>query len=190
MEFNEKQKLRHCIKEHFKNSFTSEDKIIFSKAVCLLLMKQNFYKNAKTVMGYYPLNDEVDTKIILNDILQSGKKLLLPKCDTEKRNISSCIINNLTTDLILGYAGIMEPSTQTSAVDTEIDLILVPGRCFSEKGDRVGRGEGYYDRFLQNNLSATKVGIAFDFQVVKNVLVKEHDITMDYILTEKRILKI
>ena len=141
-------------------------------------------------MCYYPLNDEVDISMIMNDVLQSGKKLFLPKCDTEKKNISICKINNLTTDLTLGYADIMEPSKHIDSDPVKMDLILVPGRCFSVKGYRVGRGEGYYDRFLQNNFSSLKVGIAFEFQLVEDIIVDQHDIAMDYIVTEKKIWKI
>jgi len=153
-------------------------------------MRQKFYRNAKTVMCYYPLNDEVDTSLVMNEIMESGKELLLPKCDNEKKNISPCKINNLTTDLILGYAGIMEPSKQTFSTSKKVDLILVPGRSFSPKGYRVGRGEGYYDRFLQDNFSSLKIGIAFEFQLVKDIIVDQHDIAMDYIVTEKKVIKI
>ena len=98
MEFNEKQKLRRFIKEYFKKSFISEDRENFSKSICSRLINQSFYRNADTVMCYYPLNDEVDTTYICNDVIESGKKLLLPKCETEKKIISPCLINNLTTD--------------------------------------------------------------------------------------------
>ena len=80
----------------------------------------------------------------------------------------------------------MEPSAKNLFMDTKIDLILVPGRCFNPKGYRIGRGEGYYDRFLQNNLSSVKVGIAFEFQIIQNILIDRYDIVMDYIVTEKR----
>lgn len=150
----------------------------------------SLYKDSNTVMVYYSIKNEVDTKEILKNIIESGKRLVLPK--TIKNNtLLTCLVNDIN-ELELGSFGIMEPSITTDdrIVDLKnIDLILVPGVAFDLNGFRIGYGAGYYDRLLRD-YNGIKIGICYDLQITKDAYPDIHDIRMDYLLTEKGIIKI
>jgi 5-formyltetrahydrofolate cyclo-ligase len=94
-------------------------------------------------------------------------------------------------ELSLGSYGILEPRTEkirkTNVED--IDLIIVPGVAFDEKGNRLGHGKGFYDRLLKKT-KATVIGLAFEFQILENIPTDKNDVPVDMIITEKRIIRI
>jgi len=140
-------------------------------------------------MFYYPKGNEVDLRKILKKSLNENKKVILPK--TNKDNFSMTIhkIDNLSEDLEKGAFEIMEPKKDCLEINKEdIDIVFVPGVAFDLAGNRLGHGLGYYDRFLED-LNGIKVGIAYDFQIVDSIKVKSHDMPMDYVITEKRVIK-
>lgn len=84
-----------------------------------------------------------------------------------------------------GSFGIMEPQADAFTDYEQIDLILVPGMAFDRHGHRLGRGKGYYDRFLSQAKDCYKIGVCFPFQLVDEVPTDEHDVRMDEIITQK-----
>ncbi len=93
-------------------------------------------------------------------------------------------------ELSIGSYGILEPRTEKirkTRVE-DIDLIIVPGVAFDKKGNRIGHGKGYYDRLLDKT-NATKIGLAFEFQLLKEIPTDKHDLPIDILITEKRIIK-
>ena len=144
---------------------------------------------AEVVFAYYSLPDEVDTHGLIQELLASGKKVFLPKViDGERMEWSL-----YTSDTLLkpGKFGIAEPdvmqgqsSCYTAAVTKEPTLcyILVPGLAFDIAGHRLGRGRGYYDRFLAAHPDLYKIGVCFDFQKVSEVPVNEYDISVDEVV--------
>lgn len=173
----------HFVKNVFPGELEEKSRII-SQAV----VKCDFYLNSKVIMVYMPLADEVNITEIIEDSFKTGKKIVTPKCDRENCLIMPVQIECLKKDLSKGFAGILEPNGETVIEQEKIDLIIVPGRAFDETGGRLGRGKGYYDRFLQTNTNSIKVGVAFEFQVVKDLKICTHDVRMDYLVTESRLL--
>ncbi|GIU70753.1 MAG: 5-formyltetrahydrofolate cyclo-ligase [Candidatus Nitrosocaldaceae archaeon] len=136
------------------------------------------FKEAEIVGGYYPIGSEVQTFKILDFVLKN-KVLALPKVDKEIKFVR---VDNLK-ELVKGRYNIMEPRGEI----TKPDLILVPAIAFDEKGYRIGYGKGYYDKYLSKN-DCYSIGLAYDFQVLKEIPHEDHDIRVDMIVTDKRII--
>ena len=132
-------------------------------------------------MAYWPLPDEVDIRPLIDRMLAKGKTVLLPKVTgdetMELRRYASA------ADLAEGAFHIMEPAGEPFADYGLIDIVLVPGMAFDAAGHRLGRGRGYYDRFL-TGLTCYKIGICFPFQRVAEVPVDAHDVVMDEVIGE------
>lgn len=126
------------------------------------------FRTAKTVLLYYPIRNEVDLRALL-DKYRDSKTLLLPFIRRRSIEIRQYIGED---NLRQGYAHIPEP--QTAAFVGNIDLIIVPGVVFDHKCHRIGRGGGYYDRFLAKHKEAYKLGVAYDFQLKHHDLPQTH----------------
>ena len=136
----------------------------------------------QTIMAYYSLPDEVNTHDLIDDLVAEGKTVLLPKVtgtDTmELRRYTG------RADLKEGSFHILEPVGEPFTDFAAIDLILVPGLAFDAAGHRLGRGRGYYDRFLHSRDGSycVKIGVCFDFQKVDEVPVDAFDIAVDKVV--------
>lgn len=136
---------------------------------------------------YASLPEEVDTQAILHRVLSEKKEILLPVMDGKKKKLIFYKIRDLKKDLRLGVYGILEPDpAKTRRVKAaEIECVLVPGVAFDRQGYRLGRGGGYYDRFLKTvRARTTKVGLGFSFQAVDHIPKNKHDVRLDIILTD------
>lgn len=149
------------------------------------------YAKARCVMCYVSLPREVQTHELLHIMRQSGKTVVVPWCEGEELKLFRF---ETLAELTPGALGILEPPLHLrvnpvrQARAEEIDLVLVPGLAFDRRGGRVGRGKGYYDRFLQRIApSVPKVGLAFEWQLVDEIPVTPHDVRMDLVVTEKNI---
>lgn len=138
-------------------------------------------KESSTVLMYYSLADEVDTHEAIDLLVRSGKTVLLPVVigDTEME------IRQYTgpKDLRIGSFNIMEPVGKLSTDYAQMDVAVVPGMSFDLKGNRLGRGKGYYDRFLPKIPNAYKIGICFPFQKFPSIPADKYDIRMDVVLS-------
>lgn len=135
---------------------------------------------AKTIMMYYSLPDEVDTHEAIRLLAKQGKTILLPVVTGEDTMILRRYAR--AADLQIGAFGIMEPVGQPFNNYNQIELAIVPGVAFDAEGHRLGRGRGYYDRFLPLLPHAYKLGLCFDFQKVEHVPTDANDICMDEVL--------
>ena len=138
-------------------------------------------KEAQTVMAYYSLPDEVCTHQLIDDLVADGKTVVLPHViDGERMELRRYTGSH---DLIEGSFGIMEPVGEPFTDYHLIDVALIPGVAFDAEGHRLGRGRGYYDRFLSSYLSPLTshllIGVCFDFQKVDAVPHDVHDIPVD-----------
>ena len=172
----DKKELRSHIKilkkQHSKESLLEQSKLILNK-----LENNKSFIEAKTVMLYSSLPDEVFTHDFLEK-WRNEKKIILPTV------VGDDIIPvelKRDTDFAIGDFNILEP--QNEPYDGSYDLIVVPGVAFDRNGNRIGRGKGYYDRFLCNHLEVTRIGICFDFQLVDEVPTEDNDIKMDEIIS-------
>ncbi|MBT8484653.1 MAG: 5-formyltetrahydrofolate cyclo-ligase [Phycisphaerales bacterium] len=159
-----------------------------SSAATAKLIALDEFRAASTVMLYMPLAGEVDTTHVAIRVFQLGKTVCVPKVDWARRDMYAIEVNSLDDHYMeTDDHGIRIPRAGRPIVPRSIDLVVVPGLAFDTYGRRLGRGGGFYDRFLSRlRRSATTVGLAFDRQVVDEVPVQEHDVSVDAIVTERR----
>lgn len=133
-------------------------------------------------MAYYSLPDEVNTHSLIDDLVSEGKTVLLPKV----MGVDTMELRRYTgrDDLQEGVYHILEPVGKPFTDYAAIDLILVPGLAFDAAGHRLGRGRGYYDRFLHSRVGfyCVKIGICFDFQKVDEVPIDAFDMPVDMVV--------
>lgn len=159
-------------KQHSKGELKRQSELILEK-----LENHKSFIEAKTVMLYSSLPDEVQTHDFLAK-WRNEKRIILPTVVGD-----DIIPVELTkdTDLAIGDFNILEP--QNEAYTGTYDLIVVPGVAFDKNRNRLGRGKGYYDRFLCKHLEVKRIGICFDFQFVDEVPTEDNDIKMHEVLT-------
>lgn len=174
-----KSELRQLIRER-KRPFTRQQLEEWSLAIQERLMHHPRIVNAQTILLYHALPDEVSTLSLLNT--WQNKTLLLPRViDNEQMEVRRY---TRPEDLQQGAFGIMEPCGELFTDYAAIDVAIIPGMAFDAKGHRLGRGKGYYDRFLSLAPAIYKIGICFPFQLVDNVPVNENDVWMDEVIGE------
>ena len=179
-----KKSLRNRLLEQRDN--TSHDLLkIASEKIQKKINKVFAFKNATKIGAYYPIGSEIFTQDIIQELLSNGKEVYLPKVmrdDLEFRKISD--FSSLET----GSFDIMEPKEECPT-NNELDVILVPTVGISQTGVRLGYGHGFYDRFLEKHKTVT-ISLTLEKQVVKNIPKSEHDIIMNWIVTEDKMTKI
>lgn len=144
------------------------------------------YRNSWALMTYISFDKEPDTTQIINDALSKAKTVCVPLVDW--KNCSMKPVQIFSKDDIDYSLKIPQPFSDAYIDPAEIDLIIVPGLAFDTSCNRLGRGKGFYDRFL-TSCKALKIGLAFDFQVLDSIPITPQDIKMDMVITETRILK-
>lgn len=176
-----KKELRQFIRNE-KRQYSSSQLEELSLSVLSRLNENEHLQKAKTILMYYSLPDEVNTHQYIDYLLALGKKVLLP----EVIDGENMVIREYTGkhDLKEGAFHIMEPigSLFPEEKYQEIHLAIIPGMAFDQQGNRLGRGKGYYDRFLQKIPQVYKIGICFPFQLVDEIHTEETDIKMDAIM--------
>ncbi len=145
------------------------------------------YQVCRMPMFYVSFRSEVYTHDLIKERLEQNLPVVLPETDVQERELRPRLITNWAGDLRTGAYGILEPDPEsTTLVDpAEIDFVVVPGSVFDKDCGRYGYGGGYYDRFLSLRApKALRVALAFRFQVMESIPLKEHDQRMDVIVTE------
>ncbi len=176
---DEKRALRKRIKE-MKRQFSDKELESMSLHTVSRLLAHPAVVNAETILMYYSLADEVNTHEAVDALVRSGKTVLLPRViDGENMEIR---IYESRDDLAPGHYGIMEPSGKLYTCYENIDIAVVPGMAFDAAGHRLGRGKGYYDRFLPKATHAYKIGVCFDFQKRAAIPADDFDVTMDCVI--------
>jgi len=143
------------------------------------LFNEEVFKQATVVMFYVSLKDEVNTMDMIDEAITMGKKVCVPVVIMHEKRLIAGGIRDRIQDLEKQHFGIYQPKAgRVEEVPLEdIDLVVVPGVAFDRNNVRLGRGHGYYDRFLSSLSERTKtVGLAFDFQVVDHLPQDSHDI--------------
>jgi 5-formyltetrahydrofolate cyclo-ligase len=167
-----------------RNALLPQEIKELSSAIQKNLSVLDSFVKSKIVLFYASHISEVRTdEMILESLL--SRKVLLPRM--EGGGIIPTLIMDLD-NLIPGYGGIREPLLAPSVKSSSIDCVIVPGIAFDEFGNRVGTGKGFYDKFLKKATHAVKIGLAFESQMVDSIDQEEHDVQMDFVVTEKRII--
>ncbi len=163
----------------------------FEASKSFLNLMESFapYTKAKIIAAYSNLHDELETTQLLKKILNDGKTLLLPYIKDKQMFFAR--ICELGKDTVPGPFGILEPIEKyREEPPQQPDIFLIPGRCFDEYGGRIGRGKGYYDRFLADH-KGTRIGVCLDVQISsKKLSLSDQDQQMDFVISEKRIINV
>jgi 5-formyltetrahydrofolate cyclo-ligase len=145
--------------------------------------------SAHTILFFAPLPDELDVWPMLELSLATGTICALPFFDAEKKSYGAKRLKNLAADIVPGKFGVREPAAGCTEIPlNQFDLILVPGMAFDLAGNRLGRGQGFYDRILAE-ASGIKCGLCHDFQLLEKIPNEPHDVKVNFIFTPSRCVK-
>ena len=181
----EKEKIRRRILK-LRNSFSAEERREKSERIKEKLFTFFEFKTAKVILLYAAKGSEVETEEMIEEALSSGKKVGLPL--TKGKGLLFSQIFSYE-ELSPSTLGILEPKKERPIPLDKVDLVVIPGIAFDAKGNRIGFGRGFYDRFLSRiPKRILKIGLAFELQVVETIPEGLTDIPVDKIITEKRII--
>lgn len=177
------QEIRQRMISHRKSLLRGE---VSARSAQLIqrLIHLPIYRQAESVLVYYPINGEVD---LMDLLLQSDEKsFYLPRM---KGNGLEMVRYDEGDPLDIGRFGVSEPKGDVKPSEKRVDLVLVPGVAFDRLGVRIGHGKGFYDRFL-SQIDTHIVGVCFDFQLFEQLPPKQpHDVMMHYVVTEQEVVR-
>ena len=183
-----KKEIRKSIIEK-RNKIKNKDKTSMDKKIIESFKKEDSYKKARGIFIYIGFGSEINTKVIIEDALKKGKEVYVPKVKGKEMLLIK--IDSLE-NLVTSSYGILEPIGDNNNFDVDkLDLLVMPGVAFDNSGNRIGYGGGYYDRFLEKNkTNAEKIALAYEFQILNSINNEKHDVNVDKIITEERIINI
>lgn len=154
-----------------------------SQGILVKLFSHPKFLSARSLLTYVALSSEVETRPVIDEAQKKGKKVYVPRADRMKKKIWAVEMND-PKELTQGWYGIFEPPFDSKRVvpAEDLDLVVVPGLGFDHEGGRLGRGEGYFDRFLGEAEKAYKIGLAFECQIVAKVPHTPQDVILDEVL--------
>ena len=174
----DKTALRKQIREK-KRAMTAVEIEEASARLGELFAATEFYRQAKSIYGYLPYNQEVRTVPMLEQAIRDGKRVAVPKCyGDEMRFIWMDDLSRVEK----GYANIPEPIADEPIADDETALVLMPGLAFDPQGHRIGYGGGFYDKFLAREGKHPTLALCYDFQMVEHLETEKFDIPVDKVL--------
>ncbi|MGW8194430.1 MAG: 5-formyltetrahydrofolate cyclo-ligase [Desulforhopalus sp.] len=175
-----------------RNSLSQEHILAKSLAVQDRLLGLDEIRRHQSIFVYVSFRSEVATLGLIDSLIKLGKSVTVPITRVDEKRLDAIRITDRAADLEPGYCGIPEPRellcSRQRVPPEEIETILLPGSVFDERGGRFGYGGGYYDRFLAAVPAATRIGLAFDLQVVPRAPLQEHDELLDLVVTESRVI--
>lgn len=174
----DKKLLRKQIRE-LKRGMTEEQIIAASQRLGELFLSSEYYRQARTIYGYLPYNQEVRTVPMLQQALRDGKRVAVPKVFGDEMKF---IYLEDLSQVEAGYAGIPEPVTDGPVANDSTALVLMPGLAFDREGHRIGYGGGFYDRFLAMEPEHPTVALCYEFQMVDHLETEEFDMPVDCVL--------
>ncbi len=170
-------------------AITSEQRSEKNRKACQNLVSISQFQNASTVMMFLSLPHEADTSEAILHAWQLGKAVAVPKVSWQQRHMIAVQINSLETGISTEASGLKNPISGVPMPFEEIDLVVTPALGFDRKGNRLGRGGSYYDRFFANTeLKASRCGFGFAEQLVETIPVAEHDEPVDLLVTDEEIV--
>ncbi len=155
-----------------------EDRYNKSVIIKNKILSLDIYKKSNVIALYSSMKSEVDTKELISESLELGKRVLLPRIINKNKMIFIEI--NKDTNYEKNNFGMLEP---IGIEEKNIDLMIIPGVAFDKDNNRLGYGRGYYDKYLKDK-NIYKIGICFKEQIVDNIDIEEHDIKMNLIITD------
>ena len=188
MSEHSKAAMRRQLRDTLAN-LSEADRHAKSVAACSLLAASPEFHVARVVMLFLSMPTEIDTSSLALRAWQTGKTVVVPKVSWDQRRMLPVEITSLNTaDMTTTGPGVREPIAGTPAPLRDIDLVIVPGLGFTQSGFRIGRGMGFYDRFLaQSDFIGVSCGLAFEEQIVTDLPVLDHDVPLSMLATDRGI---
>ena len=180
----EKKEIRKKIRT-LKGEQTQDEKVSASCMITQKILALEVIKSAHTILLYHSLPDEVLTESLIEYLYSpegGSKRIILPIVEGEYLTLMEYDPQMLEC----GYRNIMEPSGGKITDPTEVEFAVIPGVAFDSSCNRMGRGKGFYDKLLPY-LKCKKAGLAYDFQIVKEIPCDVHDIPLDMVITESAV---
>lgn len=185
MNTSDKKHLRQKYRA-LRDSFGEEFIENASDSVCEKLAKCQEFKDAKTVLLYYPTKNEISTLPIFELCLKMGKTVAFPVCRNDNSSLLFRKINRIDS-LLPSSFGLLEPSEDNEQIHPDKSAIcIVPALAFSRNGHRLGYGRGFYDRFL-TDFEGVTIGICYSSLVVDALPSNRHDVPVDILITESEV---
>ncbi len=158
---------------------------------CRRMAETPEFRNAHFIMLYLPMDTELAVDFLADLAWQQGKKVALPATDWPNRRIVPLLVDRLDAAPHPLIPGLREPGHGDPIEVARLDIVIAPGIAFDPAGNRLGRGKGFYDRFLgRPDLRAIRSAICFDEQILPNTMpVEPHDVAMQLIATDKAVLR-
>lgn len=167
----------------------SEQRSEKSRKACRNLLSISQFQSASAIMMYLSLPHEADTSEAILHAWQLGKIVAVPKISWQQRHMMPVQIHSLETGFSTSASGLRNPIAGVPMPFEDIDLVVTPALGFDRKGNRLGRGGSYYDRFFANpKLNASRCGFGFTEQLVEAIPVTEHDEPVDLLVTDEEII--
>lgn len=185
-----KHQLRETLKSRLKGM--SPDDIQHQSEVIVQQLKSIYApEKSSTIMLYMPMPTEVNVLSLLKSWVASSQRVCVPVVNWETREMTAKHIQSIDQPMKQLKFGLQVPESGVEIDPAEIDFIVVPGLGFDRQGDRLGRGGGFYDKFLSNeSMNAIRCGICFDCQIVEHIPVEEHDIRMNLVITDQYVYQV
>ncbi len=169
----------------FRAQLSSEERALKNKRIIRQLEDLPVFQKASHVLFYYSVNGEVDTLELIDRNLDS-KQLYLPVIQG-KSHFQAVPIKK-PMELKSNFFGVPEPTDPPTGIhDAEIELVITPGVAFDKKGNRIGMGKGYYDRYFQSEGKSVKIALAYEEQVLDSIPKDPYDECVDLIVTDQNI---
>jgi 5-formyltetrahydrofolate cyclo-ligase len=180
-----KKALRDAAKQ--KRRAIPEDEIAKKSArICAYLLE--VIDGCDPVMAYVSKPPEVDTHPFIRDLLREGRRVVVPIIEKETRTLRLSYLRD-TTLLVKSTFHVPEPiGNEIPAQASDIQTVIIPLLAFDRRGNRLGYGAGYYDRFLAQNPGVRKIGVAFSCQEIDSVPGDENDVRIDIVVTEDEVI--
>jgi len=187
-EMEAKQELRREVLA-MRAALPEEERAHRSRQAARRLLELPALSSSQTIMAFYPFQDEIDTRIFMEEARKRGKELWLPRTEVAARRLTPYVYRS-EEELRSGVYGIREPDPELSCLAdvSRLDAIVLPGVAFDRTGGRLGYGGGFYDRFLAAlQRKPLLIGYAFSIQVVDRVPLEEHDYLLDFVVTDEAV---
>ncbi len=182
-----KSQLRSSLKDALA-ALTERDKRIASDAIIEQIESLDDYQDATTILAYASMPSELSLDGLIQRAMDAGKQVAIPRVDWDAKTMCGVRIESLDNNLQTGRYGLRSPCTSCKPIPAhEISLALIPGLGFDPSGRRLGRGAGFYDRWIGDRLKhgnpLSLVGVCFDEQLVERIPTDPHDQPMDRVVT-------
>lgn len=175
----------------FLTGLSANDRHARSIAACHQLIATREFKSAQMIMIFMAIPDEIETSTLAVKAWQEGKSIAVPRVDWTEKRMEPVEIRSLDVGMKTTGPGLREPIEGTAVPLDLIDIVVTPGLAFDRRGFRVGRGRGFYDRFLaQKDFKGVRCAICFHEQLLNEPIPsEEHDVPMDLIVTDREVIR-